>query len=109
MSATTESTAAMTAATLPESESSARVAVSVINMKGGVGKTTIATLLCRHFARTHKVLAIDLDPQANMSQALMGGTGYRRFLQDRSPSVVDVFKEFSASGQRAFPDAVGSR
>ena len=46
------------------------VTISVINMKGGVGKTTIMALLCQKFARSFKVLAIDLDPQANLSQAL---------------------------------------
>lgn len=80
-----------------------RVAVSVINMKGGVGKTTIATLLCRGLARSHKVLAIDLDPQANMSQALMGEAGYRRFLADNSPSVVEVFKGYQPPGSAASP------
>ena len=29
--------------------------------------------------------SINLDPQANMSQALMGEDGYRRFLDDNSP------------------------
>ncbi len=56
------------------------VCVSVINMKGGVGKTTIAALL-GHYAATSlnlKVLVIDLDPQANLSQAFMGSR-YRRF------------------------------
>lgn len=75
-----------------------RVAISVINMKGGVGKTTIATLLCRNLARSLKVLAIDLDPQANMSQALMGENGYKRFLEDKSPSVVEVFRGYSPPG-----------
>ena len=65
----------MTEAAPPRAEPSGRVAISVINMKGGVGKTTIATMLCQQFARSHKVLAIDLDPQANMSQALMGEAG----------------------------------
>ena len=74
------------------------VAISVINMKGGVGKTTIATLLCKRFARSLNVLAIDLDPQANMSQALMGEQGYRRFLDDRSPSIVEVFNGFQPPG-----------
>ena len=49
------------------------ICISVINMKGGVGKTTIAALLGR-YASLHlkrKVLAIDLDPQANLSQAFM--------------------------------------
>lgn len=80
-----------------------RAAISVINMKGGVGKTTIATLLCQRFARSHRVLAIDLDPQANMSQALMGETGYRRFLVDESPSVVEVFKGFQPPGNASSP------
>lgn len=75
-----------------------RVAVSVINMKGGVGKTTVATLLCRGFAQSLRVLAIDLDPQANMSQALMGEHGYRRFLDDNSPSVVEVVNGYRPPG-----------
>ena len=70
--------------------------VSVINLKGGVGKTTIAALLGRYAARNRaqQVLAIDLDPQANLSQALMGGPNYRRFLDDRSPSIVEVFNGY---------------
>lgn len=45
------------------------ICVSVINMKGGVGKTTVATLLSRYAARRLSLnsLAIDLDPQANLS------------------------------------------
>ena len=47
--------------------------VSLINMKGGVGKTTIASQLA-HAAdgKNYRVLAIDLDPQSNLSQSLMG-------------------------------------
>ena len=47
--------------------------VCVINLKGGVGKSTITALLARHaYSRRKKdVLAIDIDPQANLSQALM--------------------------------------
>ncbi len=71
------------------------VCVSVINMKGGVGKTTIATMLARHATlMSRKVLATDLDPQANLSQALMGGRAYKEFLEHKSPSVVEVFKEY---------------
>ena len=72
------------------------VCISVINMKGGVGKTTIAVLLARHAARSRnlKVLAIDLDPQANLSQALMGDFNYRRFIEEKHPSVVEVFEGY---------------
>ena len=77
------------------------ICISVINMKGGVGKTTIAVSLARAAANSHvilgpnpgprRVLAIDLDPQANLSQALMGESRYRQFLTDKSPSIVEVF------------------
>ena len=66
--------------------------VAVINLKGGVGKTTIAALLGRHAvgALGLKVLAVDLDPQANLSQAYMRTT-YRRFMSLSRPSIVEVF------------------
>lgn len=42
--------------------------ISFINQKGGVGKTTMAFNAAHALARNgHKVLAIDLDPQANLS------------------------------------------
>lgn len=69
------------------------VCISVINMKGGVGKTTIASLLAR-YAFKFNTLAIDLDPQANLSQSLMGATGYKRFLESGDPSIVEVFKGY---------------
>ena len=67
--------------------------VAVINMKGGVGKTTVAALLGRYASLTLRlnVLAVDLDPQANLSQAFMGGPRYSRFLDNRSPSIVEIF------------------
>ena len=46
--------------------------VSVTNFKGGSGKTTSSVHLAQHLAMTgHRVLAIDLDPQASLS-ALFG-------------------------------------
>ena len=42
--------------------------VSVVNFKGGSGKTTTASHLAQHLALTgHRVLAIDLDPQASLT------------------------------------------
>jgi chromosome partitioning protein len=68
------------------------VVVCVINLKGGVGKSTIAALLARraYSSREKDVLAIDIDPQANLSQALMGSK-YNTFLKARAPSIVEVF------------------
>lgn len=42
-----------------------------VSGKGGVGKTTVAALLCRAFAdRRCRVLAVDADPDANLASAL---------------------------------------
>ena len=70
------------------------VCVSVINMKGGVGKTTTVALLGRRAAiKGHRVLVVDLDPQANLSQAYMGNA-YVRFLESEEPSIVEVFNGY---------------
>ena len=78
------------------------VVVSVLNLKGGVGKTTIAALLARYASGTGgfhmkgqknlDVLTVDLDPQANLSQALMGEAPYRKFMDSGEPSIVELFK-----------------
>jgi chromosome partitioning protein len=45
--------------------------ISVINQKGGVGKTTAVIHLSSALARLgHQVLVVDMDPQANASSAL---------------------------------------
>lgn len=42
--------------------------VAVVNFKGGSGKTTTAAHLAQHMALAgHRVLAVDLDPQASLS------------------------------------------
>lgn len=71
------------------------VSVCVINLKGGVGKSTISALLARHAFIQKKldVLAIDLDPQANLSQGLMHES-YNEFLKQQRPSVVEIFNEY---------------
>ena len=48
-----------------------KIAVAVLNRKGGVGKTTVSVIISQiALIRHNKVLAIDLDPSRNFSDAL---------------------------------------
>nr|VFK42955.1 MAG: chromosome partitioning protein [Candidatus Kentron sp. TC]VFK57272.1 MAG: chromosome partitioning protein [Candidatus Kentron sp. TC] len=72
--------------------------VSLINMKGGVGKSTLTFNLVWHSAwfENLKVLAIDLDPQANLSQYFLGAKNYRKLLdKNGAKTIVDIFEQFS--------------
>lgn len=71
--------------------------VSLINMKGGVGKTTLTFNLAWYSAwqADLRVLAVDLDPQANLSQYFMGAKKYLEYIQDNKCTVVEIFEQFS--------------
>lgn len=45
--------------------------ISFINMKGGVGKTTLSIGVAKKLSETNKVLVIDADPQFNATQSLL--------------------------------------
>jgi chromosome partitioning protein len=78
------------------------ISVSLINMKGGVGKTTIAAQLAHAAAhRGVRTLAVDLDPQANLSQALLSPERYRKHLLEQKPTIVQIFEQY-------FPPTQGS-
>lgn len=62
--------------------------LSLMNQKGGTGKTTTAIQLCAGFsARGKSVLAIDLDAQANMTSVVLDRDNPAI---DASPSIYDV-------------------
>lgn len=71
--------------------------VALINMKGGVGKSTLTVNLAWHFASygdwNKKVLVVDLDPQFNASQYLLGVKQYEAILNENKPTVWDVFEQ----------------
>lgn len=82
--------------------------VCVINLKGGVGKSTIAALLAQRAFRNRgcDVLAVDIDPQANLSQALMRSR-YTDFISKRRPSIVEVFNGYRPATSTSGPATLG--
>ena len=75
------------------------VTVSLINMKGGVGKTTIASQLAHAADQADlKVLGVDLDPQSNFSQSIMGAQEYVDHLSDKRPTITQIFDDYIPSG-----------
>lgn len=69
--------------------------ISLINMKGGVGKTTLATNLCDCLSKRNKkkVLLVDIDPQFNSTQCLFSGDEYVQYLKDKKDTIINVFDE----------------
>ena len=60
--------------------------VSVITQKGGVGKTTTVNALCATLSRNdYRVLAIDMDPQGNLSFSTGADT-------DSKPTIYELIK-----------------
>ncbi len=75
--------------------------VSFINMKGGVGKTTLAMQVALSAAAKNlRVLAVDLDPQSNLSQSLMGGGSYVTHVDEDRPTVVQIFEGYVPPSRR---------
>jgi chromosome partitioning protein len=68
--------------------------ISVINLKGGVAKTTTTVALAETLAARHgkKVLVIDLDPQTNATTILIGETRWKE-LNARGHTLATLFKD----------------
>lgn len=81
--------------------------VAVINMKGGVGKSTLAANLAWEMASdpwNKDVLVIDLDPQFNCSQYLLGVDTINEIISSERPTVWDIFEQLtSLPGRSAKP------
>lgn len=71
------------------------VVVALVNMKGGVGKSTLTANIgwyCAYHANL-RVLMVDLDPQFNLSQYVLGNDRYESHLNDGKPTIVDIFEQ----------------
>lgn len=71
--------------------------ISLINMKGGVAKTTlsvnIADCLSRRYSK--RVLLIDVDPQYNATQCLMKPEEYYIHKTSNKETIIDIFERES--------------
>lgn len=66
--------------------------IAMLNMKGGVAKTTLAVNIAGAFAKLHdlNVLLIDLDPQYNATQYLVDLDAHPEYVGGEEPTVLDV-------------------
>lgn len=72
--------------------------ISVLNMKGGVGKTTITCNLAVELAlKGKKILVIDVDPQFNSTQTLIkfftGNLNLYNSIQDKGCTITHIFQQ----------------
>ena len=73
--------------------------VSVVNMKGGVGKTTLAVNLADVLVEREdcRVLLIDIDPQFNATQCLISAEDYVDRRRAGGHTIVDIFDDSPAA------------
>jgi chromosome partitioning protein len=77
--------------------------ISVINLKGGVGKTTTTVALAETYSASmgKRVLVIDLDPQTNATLMLIGEQKWRE-LNERGHTLARLFQDAMDPDNRRF-------
>lgn len=67
--------------------------ISFVNMKGGVGKSTLAVNFawCLATRLRKKVLVVDMDPQFNATQCLLNPEKYMQHKQQNKDTILSIF------------------
>lgn len=75
------------------------IVVAVLNMKGGVGKTTVSAHVMRvlYYLFEKKVLLVDLDPQFNLTQCVMNSGQYNK-IKTNNKTIFSVMEPPSQVG-----------
>lgn len=86
------------------------ITLALFNNKGGVGKTTLTYHLAHMLARVgYRVLAVDLDPQANLTAACLDQEVLEQLWIDRGRVAGDVLSgEPALFSLRTLPDGAGT-
>lgn len=69
------------------------IKLSVINFKGGVGKSTLTFHLAAYLAQSSKVLVIDVNHQSSLSIVMMGGALWNQAVENRE-TCNTIFESF---------------
>lgn len=72
--------------------------ISFMNMKGGVGKTSLCVNLAVILAKKYKkkILIVDMDPQMNATQYLFKKEIYDKEFFEKKKTIHELFKIFQA-------------
>ena len=81
------------------------ITVALVNMKGGVGKSTLTANLgwyCAYY-EAMRVLLVDLDPQFNLSQYTLGPSKYENHISNNRSTVLELFEQGTPSAVSGVP------
>lgn len=88
--------------------------IAIYSTKGGVGKTTLCANLATHLSLRHKkkVLIIDLDPQANITNYMLGDElatrviepYYKKGVTKEYNTIIDVFDNYTPNEGKINPN-----
>ena len=82
--------------------------ISIINFKGGVGKTTLAFQFATGLVRYHKpcrVLLIDMDHQSSLSIVCLGGTDWEDAVENKK-TTTEIIRPFISNQDMPGPEII---